>query len=91
MVDRLELAELVRRERSTEDRRAISITLTARGTRELAFTRTVLVDWVRSNFADHLAPDELGSLGDILQKLLDYPFLPVSLCCPTSLITPDGS
>ncbi len=71
MVDRLELADLVRRERSTEDRRAISITLTPRGRRELASTRTVLVDWVRSNFADHLAPDEVATLGEILQKLLE--------------------
>lgn len=71
MVDRLEEAGLVARNRSSDDRRAIAIGLTAAGKRELGKARRVLKAWVLANFAEHLSPAERTSFRRLLQKVLE--------------------
>lgn len=70
MMDRLESAGLVTRERSKSDRRVINARLTALGKETLQRSRQLLVDWVRSNLRDHLSDEQLLALRDALEAVL---------------------
>ena len=71
MMDRLETAGLVVRERSTTDRRVINARLTPTGKRTVAKSRQLLLAWAKTNFADHLTEAELNALQAALQKLIE--------------------
>ncbi|MEV4673854.1 MULTISPECIES: MarR family winged helix-turn-helix transcriptional regulator [Actinomadura] len=70
-VDELERADLVRRERIPEDRRAYAITLTRTGTQTLARARRVGAD-VGERLFGRLAADERDQLVALLRKISEY-------------------
>ena len=70
MMDRLETAGFVARERSTTDRRVINAKLTRAGEQTLQRSRKLLVAWVKTNFADHLDGEQLPALGAALEAVL---------------------
>ncbi len=70
-VDELERADLVRRERTPEDRRAYAITLTRPGTQTLARARRVGAD-VGERLFGRLAADERDQLVALLRKISEY-------------------
>jgi len=70
MVDRLETAGLVVRERSKSDRRVVNARLTAAGKKTLERSRKLLVAWVKTNFSDHLNVKQLHAMRDALESVL---------------------
>lgn len=70
MMDRLESAGLVVRERSATDRRVINAKLTASGRKTLERSRRLLVAWVKTNVSDHLSEKQLLALRDALMEIL---------------------
>ncbi len=70
MMDRLESAGLVVRERSTLDRRVINARLTASGKNTLERSWKLLAAWVKSNFSDHLDEKQIHSMRDALESIL---------------------
>ena len=71
MMDRLESAGLVRRERSEADRRVINARLTPNGKEAFRRSRKLLGPWVKSNLAAHLSDKQLRALLDALQCVLE--------------------
>ena len=71
MVDRLERAGLVRRERSDQDRRSISAVLTDDGLQAVRRSRELLMAWVWENFRAHLDDRQMVALRDSLRALLE--------------------
>lgn len=70
MMDRLQSAGLVVRERSDEDRRVINATLTAAGKDAFKRSRKLLGPWVKNNLANHLSDKQLHALLDALKTVL---------------------
>ena len=70
MMDRLESAGLVSRERSDSDRRVINARMTAAGRKTLERSRKLLVAWVKANFSDHLNDRQLKTIRDGLENVL---------------------
>lgn len=68
LIDRLERASLVRRERSTADRRIVYVSITEAAVRLLAELDEPLLELHRQ-VAGHLSADELGELIRLLEKL----------------------
>lgn len=71
LVDRLEAAGLVRRERADDDRRSAFAVLTAEGLRMRHRMWAVYGSAIDSLFHAHLSDDELRSAESIFRKLLD--------------------
>lgn len=71
VVDRLEGAGLVVRQRSVTDRRSVSVYLTDKG-RELEGTATPLVQAVYRRLDDALSPDEWDTLYKLLNRIRDH-------------------
>lgn len=70
MMDRLESAGLVVRERSRTDRRVVNAKLTAAGRDKLKRSYELLISWVKTNVSDHLSEKQLLALRDALKALL---------------------
>jgi DNA-binding MarR family transcriptional regulator len=71
LVDRLEVAGMVTRERFGGDGRGVVAVITTKGVDTLrAAARTHLAGVVR-HFVDHMSPDELTSLGELCARLVD--------------------
>jgi DNA-binding MarR family transcriptional regulator len=71
LVDRLEVAGMVTRERFGGDGRGVVAVITTKGVDTLrAAARTHLAGVVR-HFVDHLNPDELASIGELCSRLTD--------------------
>jgi DNA-binding MarR family transcriptional regulator len=68
LIDRLEKVELVRRERSTEDRRVIYVCITEKATELLARIDEPL-QALHRDLAAPLTKDEFGELNRLLEKL----------------------
>ncbi len=68
LIDRLEKGELVRRERSTEDRRVIFVRVTEKATELLARIDAPL-EALQRDLASPLTKDELHELSRLLEKL----------------------
>ncbi len=68
LIDRLEQAELVSRERCAEDRRVIYVSLTAKATKLLAKIDQPLVEMHKRLLAG-LSGGELRQLSDLLEKI----------------------
>ncbi len=71
MIDRLEQNGLVVREYSKNDRRSVFVSLTNQG-REVLNKELELSKQVVISFLSHLAPHELETFADILEKIVDY-------------------
>ena len=71
MVDRLEKAGQVERVRPGVDRRVTSAKLTTAGRATLDRSRPTLVAWVEANLRNHLSDEQVISLRDSLQALLE--------------------
>jgi DNA-binding MarR family transcriptional regulator len=68
LIDRLETAGLVRRERCPEDRRVIYVALTDQGLRQVAELDEPVID-LHENLLGHLNHVELKELGRLLEKI----------------------
>ncbi len=68
LVDRLEKADLVRRQRCADDRRVIYVALTGKAARTLAKIDKPLVEMHR-RLMRHLSPGELATLIGLLEKV----------------------
>jgi DNA-binding MarR family transcriptional regulator len=71
IVDRLEERDLVVRQPAEFDRRVINLVLTPEGKRILRGSWRLIEPWVKEHFADRLSRDEMVTLGEILQKLIE--------------------
>jgi DNA-binding MarR family transcriptional regulator len=69
LVDRMEEAELVRRERCPSDRRGAYAVLTDQGRAQLRRAAPVHLRGIQEHFARHLADDEVRVLTDALAKV----------------------
>jgi DNA-binding MarR family transcriptional regulator len=70
LVDRLERAGLVARERCEQDRRGLYARITDEGRNLHAEARVTHLDGVRARFLDRLTPAELERLGEVWEKVL---------------------
>jgi DNA-binding MarR family transcriptional regulator len=68
LIDRLEAAGLVRRERCPDDRRVIYVALTDQGLRQVAELDEPVID-LHGKLLGHLAHAELKELGRLLEKV----------------------
>jgi DNA-binding MarR family transcriptional regulator len=69
LVDRMEEAELVRRERCPSDRRGAYAVLTDEGRRVLRRAAPVHLRGIQEHFASHIADDEVRVLADVLDRV----------------------
>jgi DNA-binding MarR family transcriptional regulator len=69
MVDRMEEAGLVRRERPAEDRRVIRVWMTPHGTSTLRAARRVHHRGIQRHYLDHLTAADLEAIAAVLTKL----------------------
>ena len=69
VVDRMEEAGLVRRERPAEDRRVVEVFITPAGLETLQAARAVHRRGVQEHFVQHLGERELAALGHALENV----------------------
>ena len=69
VVDRMEEAGLVRRERPAEDRRVVEVFITPAGLETLQAARAVHRRGVQEHFVQHLDERELAALGHALENV----------------------
>ena len=70
LVDRLEVAGLVRRERAEEDRRGAFAVLTAEGRAMRRKMWPVYAAAIKEFFEDHVSEQEAAQIGDALRRIL---------------------
>jgi DNA-binding MarR family transcriptional regulator len=71
MIDRMEEAGLVRRERPAEDRRVIRVWMTPHGTETLRAARKVHHRGIQRHYLGHLTTRDLEAIAAVLRKLED--------------------
>jgi DNA-binding MarR family transcriptional regulator len=69
VIDRMEEAGLVRRERPRDDRRVVLVVATPAGVEALQDSRRVHRDGIRRHFSEHLSEDDLERLQEMLGKV----------------------
>lgn len=69
VIDKMEKAGVVRRERPEEDRRVVLVLITEEGLATLHRARRVHRDGIRRHFTEHLTPAELRTLARTLEKV----------------------
>jgi DNA-binding MarR family transcriptional regulator len=69
MIDRMEEADLVRRERPAEDRRVIRVWMTPHGTETLRAARKVHHRGIQRHYLGHLTARDLEAIAAVLGKL----------------------
>ena len=72
VIDRMEAAGLVRRERPPEDRRVVRVLITPAGLDELNAARAVHRHGIQEHFASHLDPAKLEALAEALQGVREH-------------------
>ena len=72
VIDRMEKAGLVRRERPDGDRRVVLVLITPQGLEALHAAREVHRDGVRRHFTEHLDERELATLTRTLDKVREH-------------------
>ena len=72
VVDRMEEAGLVRRERPPDDRRVVLVHMTPEGDAALQASRAVHRDGIRRHFTEHLGAEDLARLQGMLEKVRDH-------------------
>ena len=71
LVDRLEAAGLVERERAEEDRRGAFAVVTAEGRALRKKMWPIYAAAIKELFEDHISERETAQMGDILRRILD--------------------
>lgn len=72
VIDRMEEAGLVRRERPSDDRRVVKVFITPTGLETLQAARAVHRRGIQEHFIQHLDPHELAALADALENVRDH-------------------
>ena len=72
VIDRMEPAGLVRRERPPEDRRVVRVLLTPAGLDALNAARAVHRHGIQEHFVSHLDPAKLEALAEALQGVREH-------------------
>lgn len=72
VIDRMEKAGLVRRERPEDDRRVVLVFITDQGLATLHEARRHHRDGIRRHFTEHLTAAELEALARTLEKVRDH-------------------
>lgn len=72
VIDRMESAGLVRRERPPEDRRVVKVFITPEGATTLRDARVVHHRGIQEHFVQHLSAPELASLADALEAVREH-------------------
>jgi DNA-binding MarR family transcriptional regulator len=72
VIDRIEEAGLVRRERPEDDRRVVLVHITPAGLEALHSAREVHRDGIRRHFTEHLDERDLATLMRTLQKVREH-------------------
>ena len=72
VIDRMEEAGLVRRERPDDDRRVVKVFITPGGLEALQAARAVHRRGVEEHFVQHLDPEELAALAHSLRNVRDH-------------------
>jgi DNA-binding MarR family transcriptional regulator len=72
VIDRMEEAGLVERQRPADDRRVIEIVMTPAGRRALANARSVHRRGIDEHFAQHLSKRDFDSLSRALEKVREH-------------------
>jgi DNA-binding MarR family transcriptional regulator len=72
VIDRMEEAGLVRRERPADDRRVVKVYITQEGLETLQAARTVHRRGIKAHFVQHLDQQELATLAHSLENVRDH-------------------
>lgn len=72
VIDRMDEAGLVRRERPPDDRRVVQVYITPKGLETLTAARAVHQGGIERHFAAHLDEQDLEALTHALQKVRDH-------------------
>jgi DNA-binding MarR family transcriptional regulator len=72
VIDRMQAAGLVRRERPPEDRRVVKVLITPEGLQTLHDARVVHRRGIHEHFGQHLNTRELAALATTLEKVRDH-------------------
>ena len=72
VIDRMEGAGLVRRERPPDDRRVVLVQMTPEGAEALEASRVIHRDGIRRHFTEQLDGDDLARLQAMLEKVRDH-------------------
>jgi DNA-binding MarR family transcriptional regulator len=72
VIDRMQAAGLVRRERPPEDRRVVKVLLTPTGLDALNAARAVHRRGIQEHFVSHLNPTDLETLAESLQGVREH-------------------
>ena len=72
VVDRMEAAGLVRRERPPEDRRVVKVLITPAGRKTLQDARAVHHRGIQEHYVQHLTARELAALTAAMEKVRDH-------------------
>ena len=72
VIDRMEEAGLVRRERPADDRRVVKVYITPEGLETLQAARTVHRRGIKEHFVQHLDQQELATLAHSLENVRDH-------------------
>jgi DNA-binding MarR family transcriptional regulator len=72
VVDRMEKAGLVRRERPADDRRVVEVFTTPAGTKALHAARVVHHRGIQEHFVQHLDQRDLAALAHTFEKVQDH-------------------
>ena len=71
VVDELEAAGLVRRERNADDKRSYLAVVTPEGRTRLRAAAPLYLDGIEEHFARHLTDDEIGVIGAAFTRVLE--------------------
>ena len=72
VIDRMQAAGLVRRERPPEDRRVVRVLLTPTGLDTLNAARATHRGGIQEHFVSHLDPAKLEALAETLQNVREH-------------------
>ena len=72
VIDRMEEAGLVRRERPDDDRRVVKVFITQGGLEALQVARAVHRRGIKEHFVQHLDPQKLAALAHSLRNVRDH-------------------
>lgn len=72
VIDRMEAAGLVRRERPPEDRRVVKVLVTPKGHETLQDARAVHHRGIQEHYVQHLSQRELAALTSALEKIREH-------------------
>jgi DNA-binding MarR family transcriptional regulator len=72
VIDRMEEAGIVRRERPQDDRRVVLVVMTPEGQKALDESRVVHRDGIRRHFTELLGERDLARLKDMLQRVREH-------------------